>query len=229
MYYDKMDDYNSKGDDDWMDAGAEYSPKSEFSKPRVVEEAVTRCVTLRAKEMKKGYYNTTFTKEGLPLKQWIEDSRKAYCSAVQALKTLMMPEILTEQKEESKEEGKGKDESKEEHKGKNKKKQTRIFSKILKIDNSFKEYAYYLLDQQILNGKVKYIKTKKYYMPDIDAIVQVRKIFPDGSEQLISVNGFWNSRVDAYWDNMIILNDQLFEQLIMVVHRLNYFKSNNKY
>ncbi len=205
-----MDEDYSKDDDGWMDSGAEYSPKSEFSKPRVVEEAVTRCVTLRAKEMKKGYYNTNFSKDGLPLKQWIEDSRKAYCSAVQALKVLMMPEILTEQKEAS-----------DKISGK---KETKIFTKVKKIESLFKEYSYYLLGQEEVDEKIKYVKTGKYYMPDVDAIVQVRKIFPDGSEQLLSMAGFWNSRVDAYWDNMVVINDQLFEQLIMVVHRLNYFK-----
>ncbi len=212
-----MDEDYSKDDDGWMDAGAEYSPKSEFSKPRVVEECVTRCVTLRAKEMKKGYYNTTFSKEGLPLKQWIEDSRKAYCSAVQALKVLMMPEILIEQKDET---GDKKDKDKV-----TKKKQTRIFSKVKTIKDSFKDYAYYILEQKVIDGKIKYVKTGKYYMPDVDSIVQVRKIFPDGTEQLMHMNGFWNNQVNAYWDNMVILNDELFEQLIMVVHRLNYFKS----
>ncbi len=85
------------------------------------------------------------------------------------------------------------------------------------------------MEQEIVDGKTKYVKTKKYYMPDIDSVVQVRKIFPDGNEQLVYINGYWNSQVDAYWDNMVVLNDQLFEQLIMVVHRLNYFKSTIRY
>ncbi len=213
-----MADDNNSSDDGWMDAGAEYSPKSEFSKPRVVEESVTKCMGLRAKEMKKGYYNTTFTKEGLPLKQWVEDSRKVYCSSVQALKVLMMPEILTEQKEEN-----------DKQKDSNKKKLTRIFSKMKKISELFGEYAYYILEQKEVNGGMKYVKTESYYMPDVDAVVQVRKIFPDGSEQLLPINGYWNSKVDAYWDNMVTINDQLFEQLIMVIHRLNYFKSKIRY
>lgn len=211
-----MEEGDNSNDDGWMDSGSEYSPKSEFSKPRVVEEAVTRCVTLRAKEMKKGYYNTTFSKEGLPLKQWIEDSRKAYCSSVQSLKTLMMPEILIEQKDET-DKDKGTDKSK--------KSKTKIFSKLTKINELFKQYAYYILEQKIKDEKTIYVKTNKYYMPDVDSIIQVRKIFPNGNEQLIPMNGFWNSQVNAYWDNMVVLNDELFEQLIMVIHRLNYFKS----
>ncbi len=211
-----MEEGDNSNDDGWMDSGSEYSPKSEFSKPRVVEEAVTRCVTLRAKEMKKGYYNTTFSKEGLPLKQWIEDSRKAYCSSVHSLKTLMMPEILIEQKDET-DKDKGTDKSK--------KSKTKIFSKLTKINELFKQYAYYILEQKIKDEKTIYVKTNKYYMPDVDSIIQVRKIFPNGNEQLIPMNGFWNSQVNAYWDNMVVLNDELFEQLIMVIHRLNYFKS----
>lgn len=209
-----MSEHNNSKEDDWMNAGSEYSPKSEFSKPRVVEEAVTRCVTLRAKEMKKGYYNTTFNKEGLPLKQWIEDSRKAYCSAVQSLKALMMPEILIEQKG-------GLDNDK--------KKKTKVFSKVKKINELFKEYVYYILEQKLVDEKIVYVKTNKYYMPDIDSIVQVRKIFPNGSENLIPINGYWNSQVNAYWDNMVVINDELFEQLIMVIHRLNYFEGDREY
>lgn len=206
-----MSDEQEKNDDGWMDAGAEYSPKSEFSKPRIVEEAVTRCMTLRGKEMKSGYFNTTFTKEGLPLRQWIEDSRKAFCSSVQALKTLMMPEILIEQNDIDK--------------TKTKKRITKIFSKVKRMDELLKEYSYYILEGKMVNNKLVFLKEGGYYMPDVDAIVNVRKIFPDGAESLVPIKGYWNNRIDTYWNNMVILNDELFEQLIMVVHRLNYFKS----
>ena len=85
-----------EGESSWLDAGAEYSPKSEFSKPKVCEDATRKCIELRAKEMRKGYFNTTFSKEGLPQKTWIEDSRKAYCSSVIALLRLMSPEVAAD-------------------------------------------------------------------------------------------------------------------------------------
>jgi hypothetical protein len=168
-------------------------------------------MNLRGKEMKSGYFNTTFSKEGLPLRHWVEDSRKAFCSSVQALKTLMMPEILIEQNDVDKK--------------KPKKKITKIFSKVKRMKELLIQYSYYTLDGKMVDGELTFVKTGDHYMPDIDAIVNVRKIFPGGSENLVPIKGYWNNKIDTYWDNMVILNDELFEQLIMVVHRLNYFKS----
>lgn len=191
-------DKDNEGSNDWMEEGAEYSPKSEFSKPKVTEEAVNRCNTLRAKEMKKGYYNTTISKDGLPLRTWVEDSRKAYCSAVQALKNLLMPEILGDTNFD---------------KGKTK-----------RIGQLYKKYAYHILEPRMIEGNVKYFKTEKFYMPEIDSVVQIRNIYPNGTEKLIPIAGHWNVQVNAYWDHMVKLHDELFAELVSVVHRLNYFK-----
>ncbi len=206
------DDNNS--DSPWGDEGAEYSPKSEFSKPKVVEDATRKCFELRAKEMKKGYYNTRFTKEGLPLKVWIEDSRKAYCSAVMALKHLLTPEILADIQNFKDNQKKQKQDQKKLGKG----------YKHIKLGSLLSQYSCYLYEKKIVKDKITYVRTNKYFMPDMDEAVYVRKIFPDGNEQLERVEGIWNSKVNSYWDSMVKRSDLVFDELMKVIHRLNYFK-----
>ena len=192
---------NDKDNDSgFEDYEAEYSPKSEFSKPKVVEEVVTRCMELRAKEMRSGYFNTQISKDGLPLKQWIQDARKVYCSSVISLKQLLSPETGLDPK-----------------------------FKHLNFDKILKKYAYYKIRGVIVNDKKTYQTTDEYYLPEIDDGVMVRKIFPNGSEQLVLIKGYWNQQVNAYWDHMVKMCDLLFERLIKVVHNKNYFKQSIRF
>ena len=132
-----MAEEEKEEEDDIIDGFAEYSPKSEFSKPKITFDASERCMQLRAKEMKKGYFNTTISKEGFPIKVWIEDSRKSFCSSVDALYSLLVPEIL-EDKKEKKESGK-------EH----------PIDKIKKrIKELFEKYAYYVQEPKYNKGKL---------------------------------------------------------------------------
>lgn len=197
----------------WVDAGAEYSPKSEFSKAKVCEDATRKCIELRAKEMRRGYYNTTFSKEGLPLKSWVEDSRKAYCSSVIALRHLMNPEV----KKDIPKKKKGEEQK------------TEIIFKDINLNEVFEKYAYKFLEASRENNKTVYKSGDKLYMPDMDESVQVRKVFPDGNEELMTVPGYWNSKVNAYWDEMVRKCDLLFRQLMNVMDRLNYFKQQIRY
>jgi len=190
-----MEEGEKNDDTGWVEDSAEYSPKSEFSKPQVTEEAVKKCINLRAKEMKQGYFNTLFSKEGLPLKTWVEDSRKAYCSSVQALRSLLIPEILGDNK----------------------------FKKI-DIETLYKKYAYHELKIKRNDNVITYIQTDIFYIPEIDAKVNVKEIFPDGHEELRSIIGYWNSKVNAYWNDMVVKHDKIFEEIMVVIHRLNYFK-----
>jgi len=192
---------------EWVE-DAEYSPKSEFSKAEVVQEAVKKCINLRAKEMKQGYFNTLFSKEGLPLKTWVEDSRKAYCSSIQALRSLTIPEIIEDRRD-----GKGKE--KEDKK-----------PKYVEIDMEacFKKYCYSPIEVKEVNGENKYTKSNTSWIPEIDEKVGVKRIYPDGSIELIHIIGYWNSKVNAYWNDMVLRHDLLFEELIKVIHRKNYFK-----
>lgn len=197
----------------WVDAGAEYSPKSEFSKAKVCEDATRKCIELRAKEMRSGYFNTTFSKEGLPLKTWIEDTRKAYCSSVIALRHLMSPEVMKDIPKKKK----GETQS-----------TTIIFNEI-DLDKLYNDYAYSILEPITNNGKTIYRASNKSYIPEMDESVKIRKIFPDGNEQLITIAGYWNTNVNAYWNEMVRKCDELFKELMNVMDRLNYFKQQIRY
>jgi len=72
----------------------EYSSKSEFSKAEVVKTQVNRCNEIRSKEMREGYNN--YDKYGNRI--YIPDSRKEFVSSVIALRNLLKPEILRNQK-----------------------------------------------------------------------------------------------------------------------------------
>lgn len=182
-------------DEDIVDKSAEYSPKSEYSKPAIVFEVSQRAALLRAKEMKKGYYNTTISKDGLKHEVWIEDSRKIYCSAVKALKILLLPEILEDANFKSMDED---------------------------FETLFEEYAYYKI-KRISEGK--YIKDETdFYMPEVDSAVEVIETYYDKTQVIKRIPAFWNKYIDAYWNDMIELSDILFERLMQVIHRKNYFK-----
>lgn len=192
---------------DTYDESAEYSPKSEFSKPKIVSMTVEKCIEARSKEMRSGYYNTNISKDGLPLRVWIQDTRKIYVSCVTALRQLLIPEILEDEKYKNKKDN--------EH-------------PLKKIDEQMKEaqkdYAYYFFEKYMDGHKTKFKKTEKYIMPDIDDSVMIRKVYPDGNEELLSSSGRWNQYVNAYWDRLVQLNDILFQELMRVIHRKNYFK-----
>ena len=196
-------------DGEIVDESAEYSPKSEFSKPAICFQASQKCIEVRAKEMKKGYFNTTFSKDGLPLKTWIEDSRKAYCSAVTALKLLLLPEIL-EEEDESKSEKKNKFRNLEED-----------------FETLFEEYAYCKI-KRISDGKYKKDESD-FYMPEADAVVDVIENHDNGIQLIKQIPGFWNKQIEEYWNEMVKLNDILFSELMRVIHRKNYFKQEIRY
>lgn len=202
-----FDSYDGSDNSGWVDEGAEYSPKSEFSKPKVIEEATSKCFQLRSKEMRAGYFNTKITKEGLPIKMWVEDSRKSYCSAVIALKNLMNPEIMYDQSQEG---------------------QTLKY-KDVNLKEPFEKYAYAPFKKKIVDGKVKYYTGDEKFMPEVDATVQMLQIYPDGQEKLIDSPAKWNNNVQRYWDEMVELCDEMFKELMNVIHRLNYFKQQIRY
>ncbi len=191
------DDY-----DGYIDEGAEYSPKSEFSKPALTYRAFEKCIEARAREMKKGYYNTTVTKDGLPIRSWVEDTRKVYCSAVHALRLTLASELLNDE----------------------------YFNEDNYYFNDIeKNHSYFIYEACRENGKTKYKKTDKYFMPEIDTIVQVRTILPDGNETLVNTPGYWNKYIDSYWTYMVKECDALYNDLMRVVHRLNYFKQSIRF
>jgi hypothetical protein len=194
----KLDDYEG-------DIGeAEYSPKSEFSKPKLVYDIFQKCIDSRAKEMKSGYFNTTFSVDGMPQKTWIGDTRKIYWSSVQALRRILFPEILSCEDASIKK---------------------KIKELVQSMDKLYSTYAYEEIKIINKNGKQECKKTGKTYMPEVDSTINVMSQFPDGTVILKRVYRGWNNNIDAYWNEMVIYSDKLLEELMKIVHSENYYKS----
>lgn len=176
---------------------ADYSQKTDFSKAILTFEAFKKCIEARGKEMKKGFFNTILSKDGSPVRTWVEDTRKIYCSCVMALWATLEPEIIND---------KGFDESK------------------FKFDEIKKKYFYYPYVKKKVEGQLELVQTSEGYLPEEDEVVEVVKSFPDGTRVLDKVPGGWNQKVNRYWNEMVDEYDKLYRELMRVVHRANYFR-----
>lgn len=196
-----IDDSN----DDIIDEGAEYSPKSDFNKAKQVDDAVRRCIEARGHEMIAGFWNTKLARDGQPIREWKADSRKVFIGTIEALRALLNPEVRRDEK----------------------------FKKIEKqiLEKKAGLYKIYKYDEWALTTKDKgeglgtvaiFKKTSRSYMPDIGATVNIRENIY--STQVMTIKGGWDENVNAYWDNLLILYDKMFASLMDLCDRNNYFK-----
>ena len=196
-------------DDEIIEESPEYSPKSDFSKAKQVDAAVTKVIELRAKEMKAGYWNLEI-KHGFPIKQWIPDSRKAFISAINALRGLLAPEL-------------GRD-------VKYLEKQLELTKRMNKLHETFAYTEKQLImreDNKTMGGVPIWKSTGVTYMPEIGATVTVQNdLQPQMANQIA---GGWDDKVNAYWDSLVLIYDQLFAEMNHVIDRLNYFKQKITY
>ncbi len=191
-------------DDEIISEGAEYSPKSEFSKPKLVYEAMQKCIQSRAKEMKAGYENIKLTKDGMPIKTWVEDSRLIFIGSVIALQTILSPEI----------------------------KNTEGYpSKIKGFEDKIKEaketYSYTEWVKENKNGTMIWTKTSKKYIPEVGSSVVLLDLARPRSGDLIK--GGWDNKTNIYWDIVLLQYDLILACLNDLINKLNYFKSKTNY
>ncbi len=194
---------------------AEYSPKSEFSKPKLVETAVQKCLDARSQELKEGFFNYKIDSVGNVVKTWIPDSRKVYCSSVIALKFLMSPEINKSHDPENKEKGK--------------KSYKEKIEEIEKEEKQiFENYAYTQMKQQVDGDRVKLVPSDNKYIPEYDAVVVLKKV--SSGNMAVEVKGGWNSQVSVYWNEMVNISDKIFATINDLIDmELNYFKPKMSY
>jgi hypothetical protein len=190
---------DTMGEDNIVDESSGYSPKSQYSKPTLVMDAMRNCINKRSNEMIKGYWNTTITKDGMPIKTWVKDARKEFISSVIALKGQLEPEI----------------------------KKNEIWQKwfdelTMREKMLFDKYAYNEEELIVNNNRYMWKKTGKKIMPEIDETI----IIPDSKNHLNGkpVQGYWNSKVNSYWSEMLRLYDEVYSQLNCLLDKLDYFK-----
>lgn len=186
--------------DEEISEGSEYSQKSEFSKPKLVEESVRKCVEARSDEMIEGHHNYKLDHLGnITAKIWIADSRKVFDSHMMALRNLLSPEI----------------------------KNNEAFKKVEETINEkkktlFDKHCYIVKKQVRENGRMRWVDTEDKVMPSKDAYV----VCENSKQEGVAVEGagLWNSHITSYWNELTPINDELFAALNELIDSLNYFK-----
>ena len=169
---------------------------------RKVKRCLENCYNTRSKELKQGYFNTTIDKRnGSENKVWISDSRKVFISAVDGMKSILYPECLRDE---------------------NMKTYLKTFE-----ENKQKIFDRFCYEEQIAkldnDGMLKLYSTGVKFIPETDRqILKLIKIAGVGI-RTVFIKGFWNPRVELYWDTLIPLYDELFSQLNLLCDRNNYF------
>ena len=199
--------YSKDDDDQIISESAEYSSKSDFSKPKLVEEAVRKVIEARSKEMKEGYYNYKIITEGPPLRVWIPDQREIYNSTVEALISLLAPEIE-----------------------KNKAYKTLAKKIADEKDEVFEHYCYTQLKYSLSKeDQVVYEKTGMRYIPTKGEKVLIITPKPHNQIDATEIRGAWDRNVDFYLEEIVTLNDRLFSALNKLIANLNYFKQQARF
>ena len=201
----------AEDDNDIISEGAEYSPKSDFSKARVAEEAIKKVFDLRCKEMKAGYFNITVDRQGIPQKSWIADARQVFISGVESLMALFYPEI---------------------NEYVDVKKTMADFE--TKKESIYKKYMYkervkeYSKDDKG-NWEAKWRYTGREYLPELDAILPMDAPGNELSSEVVDKKGLWNAQVNAYYNELVVEYTKIFAELNRLVHLKNYFKRQASY
>jgi len=187
---------------DDSEEGSIYSPKSDFKKSVLAMEAVRACREARAKEMKKGFWNTKLDKQGNAFKTWQEDERKIFINSVIALEKLLSAECSEDETYKEFKNGEGEKDGIEKS-----------------IKAVFDKYAYHVFDFDSDSGGWK--KTDQNFMPQIEEELLVPSV--QDPRVLVGAKGGWDFKINAYYDELVPLYDKIFEELNKVIFRLNDF------
>lgn len=206
----KFDSTKETDDDFDFESMADYNPKSEYSKPVITFQASQRCIEARGKELNPGFFNIILTKDGMPVRTWIPDERKIYCNSVKAFMNLLIPEILG-----------------------NTDKFVDVEKFRTKEKELFEKYSCPIYDISSAEGTSYNVKdTGERFIPRLDeetTYVVESNITKGITKSIIRKKGLWNGKVNKYWDNMVEIHDDLFFNLMKIIHKLNYFKQGTNY
>ena len=196
--YDDDDEDENLRDDD-----IEYTKKSEFSKAKVVEDAIRKVEECRSQEMKEGYYNYSTSPNGDMKKVYIPDSRKEFIGAVESLISILTPEI----------------------------RRSNEMVKVLEYFKKNKQELFdkYAIKRIFKNGNG--LKEGESYIPNIDDETpsMITQLDTRGFKLGSKVNydkGVYNYNANSYWDGIVELYDFLFAELNVLISskKVNFFK-----
>lgn len=200
--YIEDDEYD---DDDIIEESPEYSPKSDFNKAKLADDAVRKCIESRGQEMRAGFWNTKLSRDGFPIREWKEDSRKAFISTVKALRALLSPEVSRDKRYKPIEE--------------------KLLKKLKEI---YEKYCYeewaliYKNDPKVYGGTPIFKKTGRKYIPEVGSEVNIQT--NPFNREMSTIKGGWDDKINSYWDEVLDVYDEMFSALIDLCDRNNYFK-----
>lgn len=192
-----MSDFE-KEEEEIIDSDVNYSLKSPFSKGEIAKDQVNRCLIAQGKEMRKGYYNTSISNSGEEIREYIQDTRKAFISSVKALKSLLYPEIIEKDSENIKK---------------------TLIDLEEEEEKLFEKYCY--KEKKLVDGKPK--ETGEKYIPEEDDYLLVKIIDNSGIVTYEKKKGVWNEISERYWNKLVELYNQVFAELNNLIHDLDYF------
>jgi hypothetical protein len=157
--------------------------------------------------MKPGYFNFKMDKNGNAVKVWVEDSRKVYCSSVEALTGLLSPEIYSNERA----------------------------LRVLKSFTEkklllYNQHAYPERVRKLLgNNTYGWELTGRKYMPEVGEALPTEDPKAPASKYFITIPGLWDSKVNIYWEELVGLYDTLFAELNFLIGAINYFKHKSSF
>lgn len=194
-------------EEDYDDSGelledSEYSKKTEFSKAEISSTHVKNIFLLRSEDMRPGYTTWVPDKTGTLRPQVIPDVRKKFIGAVESLLNFLTPEIELKKLN-----------IKENYE----KKKQELFERFCYHERTGKQWNE---EKQIF----EWTTSGESFIPQKGAVVLMEdKQYPYSMDYFL-VTGGWDTKVDAYWDKMVDLADDLFRELNKLIHTLEYFK-----
>jgi len=194
------------GEDETIDNpnNAEYSSKSDYSKAEVVRTQIIKCNQVRSQEMRDGYFNYDKFGNKIP----IPDSRQEWVSSVKTLMFNLKPEIKRMNYRE------------------------RIKKILDKEKDAVETWGIFPTSQTAY--KIEYLTNLPKYIPRLDQLIptEVSMIKRNGDGNGIFIDmkkGLCNNNFHNYWDELVKIYDEIFEELNELMDRCNYFKQKVAY
>lgn len=181
---------------------SEYSKKTEFSKAEIAASHVKNILLLRSEDMRPGYTTWVPDKTGTLRPQVIPDVRKKFVGSVESLLNLLTPELEIQ-----------KSTLKTEYESKKRK----IFNRFCYKERKGKRWNE---KTQLYDWEL----TGEEFIPQKGSVVLLEEKEYPFSMDFMTIPGGWDLKIDAYWDFMVDLADELFCELNKVIHTLEYFK-----
>ena len=129
----------------------------------------------------------------------IPDSRKEFVGCIEALKNTLIPELESKMPEVSGIWDEGKEEL-------------------------FKKYAYHERTKKVWkDGKAVWEYSGRVFIPQKGSMIVCNNDKPE-SVGITYSSTAWDHLINAYWDDMVEIADELYAELNKLIHKLDYFK-----